>query len=833
MSRGMLIPGVVSAALAVGSAPVHATSDAVPRATESRQLLKSYGSLPLAFEENQGQADPRVRFLSRGREHTLLLTPREAVLCLRESETAARGDAHPGPIPRATPSDRKAVVRKVQMKLVGANPDPEVTGLDELPGKSHYFIGSDPGRWRTNVPHYARVNYREVYVGVDLAYHGRQERLEYDFVLSAGSDVGRIRMRFEGADEVRLDERGNLVLRLGESRLVQDPPFAYQEMGGERRPVPAKYVRHDGGEIGFEVAAYDATRPLVIDPVLEYSTYLGGADNEIATGIAVDGAGSAYVVGQTASTDFPTLNPFQTDRPFTDVFVTKLSPSGSSLVYSTYIGGNNSDVGQAITVDASGRAYVTGNTSSADFPTLNAFQATYGGVSDAFVTVLSASGSSLVYSTFLGGSSIEDGKAIAVDGAGNAYVTGHTDSTNFPTLNPAQLNQAGRDGFVTKISPAGSSLVYSTYHGGNAATEEGRGIVADGSGNAYVVGYTNSSDFPILNPFQTDQPGTDVFVTKFSPSGARLYSTFLGGSGIDFGLAIDVDGAGNAYVTGSTDSTDFPTLNPNQTDQPSTDAFVTKLSPSGSSLVYSTYLGGNLLDMGSGIAVDASGSAYVVGDTGSSNFPTLNPYQTDQPLQDVFVTKLTTTGALDYSTYIGGSDNEYGLAIAIDGSGSAYVTGYTNSTDYPTLNPFQTDRAFSDAFVSKLTGQPPPTGFYTLAPCRIADTRNAVGPFGGPALACAASPLPRTFALPGVCGIPTTARAVSYNVTVTQPTAAGNLRLFPGGNLAPLVASITYAAGATRGNNGIVLLGTGSLNVGCFQPSGTAHVILDVNGYFE
>jgi hypothetical protein len=726
------------------------------------------------------------------------------------------------------------------MKVVGGNPDPEVSGVEELPGKSHYFIGADPSRWQRDVPHYARVRYHEVYPGVDLVFYGRQGgRLEYDFVVSPGADPRRIRLRFDGAERKSLDEEGKLVLRVGEGRLEQHAPFAYQEVEGQRQQVVASYVLHRGGEVGFEVGPYDKARPIVIDPALEYSTYLGGStDADYGRGIALDSAGNAYVTGGTSSADFPTLNPYQTDLGYEDVFVTKFSPSGSGLVYSTYLGGSGYDSGYGIAVDGSGSAYVAGYTDSTDFPTLNPFQSDQGDV-DLFVTKLPPSGSSLVYSTYLGGSGNDSGLSragaiIAVDASGSAYVTGYTSSKDFPTLNPYQAYQGGADVVVTKLSPSGSSLVYSTYLGGSS-TDFGSAIAVDGSGSAYVTGGTSSPDFPTLSPYQAYQGGVDAFVTKLSLSGSSLaHSTYLGGGANDSGYAIGLDGSGSAYVTGYTDSTNFPTLNPYQTDQGGADVFVTKLSLSGSGLVYSTYLGGSAGDDVSGLAVDASGSAYVTGATLSTDFPTLNPYQTDQGGADVFVTKLSPSGSgLVYSTYLGGSGSETGYGIAVEGSGSAYVTGHTDSTDFPTRNAYQASYGgLTDAFVAKLAASTP-AAYHTLMPCRAVDTRNPPGPLGGPALACSSAPLPRTFPLNGACGIPPTARAISYNVAVTQPTAAGNLRLFPAGSLTPLVSSINYAAGATRGNNGVVLLGTGNLNVTCHQGSGTAHVIIDVNGYFE
>jgi hypothetical protein len=351
------------------------------------------------------------------------------------------------------------------------------------------------------------------------------------------------------------------------------------------------------------------------------------------------------------------------------------------LSYSTYLGGNGGEYGQGIAVDGSGSAYVTGFTESIDFPTQNPFQMNPHDFGAAFVTKLSPSGDSLVYSTYLGGNQFEVGNSIAVDGSGSAYVTGFTYSTDFPTQNPYQTDQPDPDTFVTKLSPSGDSLVYSTYLGGNEF-EVGNSIAVDVSGSAYVTGETFSTDFPTQNSYQTDRPFIDAFVTRLSPSGNSLvYSTYLGGNGGESGEGIAVDGSGSAYVTGRTDSTDFPTQNPYQMNQFERDAFVTKLSPSGSSLVYSTYVGGNSFEDGWDIAVDSSGSAYVTGFTLSTDFPTQNPYQTDQPDEDAFVTKLSPSGnSLVYSTYLGGNSNDEGFGIAVDGSGNAYVTGLTGST---------------------------------------------------------------------------------------------------------------------------------------------------------
>jgi len=593
----------------------------------------------------------------------------------------------------------------IKANFVGSNPKPHMVGEDMLEYKCNYFLGNDPAKWRTDVPNYSAIVYEEVYPGIDLKYYGNGKQMEYDFIVSPGANPSQITVRYEGAKSLSVDAAGRLVVETDWGEVVEQRPVVYQMSGGDRVSVAGQYVLKGEKAFGFELPdGYDADLPLVIDPTLVYSTYLGGSYSDHGRGIAVDASGAAYVTGETWSTDFPTENPYQTDQDYVDVFVTKLSSSGSSLVYSTYLGGNNLDGGCGIAVDAAGAAYVTGYTSSSDFPTENPYQTDQGG-GDVFVTKLSSSGSSLVYSTYLGGSGFELGWGIAVDTAGAVYVTGFTRSSDFPTENPYQTDQGGDDAFVTKLSSSGSSLVYSTYLGGSG-DELGNGIAVDASGAAYVTGRTDSPNFPTLNPYQTYQGDRDVFVTKLSSSGASLvYSSYLGGNSYDCGYGIAVDASGAGYVTGFTRSADFPTENPYQTYQGGGDVFVTKLSSSGSSLVYSTYLGGNDIDGGYDIALDASGAAYVTGHTYSTNFPTENPYQTDQDSVDVFVTKLSSSGSsLVYSTYLGGSGNyDMGRSIALDSSGVAYVMGYTGSTDFPTT-PGAYDTSYNgirSAFVTK------------------------------------------------------------------------------------------------------------------------------------
>ncbi|OFV91359.1 MAG: hypothetical protein A3H28_11940 [Acidobacteria bacterium RIFCSPLOWO2_02_FULL_61_28] len=762
-------------------------------------VLETYGRLPLSFEANHGQTDGSVKFLSRGNGYTLFLTANEAVLTLRrsqESEVRSQnqspdregGGIHPsrtnpssarlpraesrgqrvgypqvtqippiviprsvsdeGPV-RSSPSvpsaksadlyrlavDETAVLR---MKLVGANPNPAVTGLAELSGKSNYFIGNDPSKWRTNVPTYAKVKYEDVYPGIDLVYYGApapagrgQRQLEYDFVVAPGADPRAITLDFAGAQRMEIDPQGELALQTSAGEVRLHKPVVYQEVGGIRQMVDGHYVRRGKEVVGFAVASYDPRHPLIIDPVLVYSTYLGGSGNDRGFGIAVDTSGNAYVTGDTQSATFPgtSASSFQAaiDGGL-DAFITKLNAAGSSLVYSTYLGGSGSTSGNGIAVDSLGNAYVTGWTESGNFPGTSSspIQSAFAGVQDAFVTKLNAAGSALVYSTYLGGSSGENyhpQAGIAVDPSGNAYVTGTTFSRDFPLVNAFQPAYGGSwDAFVAKLNPAGSALVYSTYLGGSG-TDKGFGIAVDSSGNAYVTGGTGSTNFPTANALQAAFAGgapdafsgADAFVTKLNAAGSALvYSTYLGGSSVDQGNGIAVDSTGNAYVTGDTLSGNFPTANAFQsTLRGHYNAFVTKLNAAGTALVYSTYLGGGA-EGGHGIAVDSAGNAYVTGTTfGSTDFPTANAFQAALGgADDAFAAKLDTnaTGvaSLVYSTYLGGNSFEERSSIAVDSSGNAYVTGYTTSANFPTANAFQAAFGGStDAFVSKIFCQPP------------------------------------------------------------------------------------------------------------------------------
>jgi hypothetical protein len=657
-----------------------------PDAATKIRISDAYGKLPLSFEVNRGQTDSQVKYLARGPGYTLFLTATEAVLAFRAEGSGLRTDQSVlRTEQRAIRKDRTAAkmeerradnVRRavVRMKVVGANAQAKLEGLDELSGKSSYFLGNDPKKWRTNIPHFSKVRYRETYPGIDLVYYGNPRQLEYDFVISPGADPETITLAFEGVDRLEIDNAGNLILRVAGGHLIQRAPVINQDIHGARQTATGRYVIRDKNRVGFHVASYDAARPLVIDPVLVYSTFLGGSAGDVGKSIAMDGSGNAYVTGSTASVNFPVFpNPgaFQTalaGAGFSDAFVTKLNTTGTALVYSTYLGGGNADVGNGIAVDGAGNAYVTGSSASNDFPTTaGAFQTAIGNPgstnTDAFVTKLNPAGgggADLVYSTYLGGSNADIGNSIALDATPNVYVTGSTVSGtgDFPTTAGAfDTTFAGGgvpDAFVTKLNPAGgggADLVYSTFLGGSAS-DVGNGIAVDAVPNVYVTGSTGSFDFPTsVGAVDTTLGGgagiTDAFVTKLNPAGGGgadlVYSTFLGGSASDDGNGIALDGVGNAYVTGSTASADFPTAgSPFQAALSiAPDAFVTKLNATGSVLVFSTYLGGRAADIGRGIAVDGSANAYVTGETASANFPTASFQAALGGGIDAFVTKIT------------------------------------------------------------------------------------------------------------------------------------------------------------------------------------------------
>lgn len=664
-----------------------------PRASAPRGPATA--GLPISFEENRGQTDERVRYLARIGADIAYFRDDSVIFWLKAPQT--KGAARP-PLGvdglRDHLTDEPAQGHLVVMQLEGANPEPEIVAADMGPGYSNYIRGSDPTGWTTHVPTYYRITYRSLYEGIDLTfYEGPSGGLEYDFRVAPGADPSKIALRFRGHEAIELGGSGELVVRAETRELTQSRPFIYQETPHGREEVAGGFVV-SGARVGFELGDYDSSQALVIDPELIYSTYLGGIWTDDGFDIAVDMTGSAYVVGHTASPDFPLKDAFDSTTTATwTAFVTKMNPDGSGLIWSTYLGGTLGGRAMAVSVTSQGEAVVSGGTSAADFPTTpGAFRATpkYPD-SDGFLTKFSADGASLVYSTYLGG---VFGYGVDVDQEGSAYTVGSANITDYAT--PGAFQEAcadcpsGGDAAIAKFDPAGTR-VYASYLGGNRG-DDAMAVAVDAQGCAYVTGAVFSYDFPTLNAFQPavgGAPWVDSFITKFSPDGASLvYSSYLGGQGQERGYGVAVDAAGYAYVSGYTDSVDFPTVNAFQPARngPVSDAFLTKVAPDGSALVYSTYLGGTNQEFQTGyVAVDGAGNAHVAGGTRSSDFPLVDPFQSvTAGYSRGFVAKFDASGGAIYSSYLGASSGTGVYAVDVDGPGNAYVTGATTALDFPT-----------------------------------------------------------------------------------------------------------------------------------------------------
>jgi hypothetical protein len=729
------------AALAVGLAVVQSPA----------QTGLNISGLPLQFEANQGQAEATASFIAHGQSSEFLISATSAQFVLRKAsgETVA-----------------------ARMQIVGANPSASISGHSELPGKINYLLGNNPALWRVGVPTFAQVRVENVYPGVNVVYYGNGRQLEYDFDLAAGIAPQTITLRFDGAEKISVNPQGELVVSLNGGDIIQHPPVVYQNVGATRREISGRYKLLDAHTATFALGSYDHSLPLVIDPILGYSTYFGGNKGDTAYAIAVDTNGCAYIAGGTLSTTFTNgayQASFQGGTVAGDAFVAKFDKTGSNLVYFTYLGGNSEDTALGITVDNSGNAYITGMTCSPNFPTNHPL---YGQITskyvsskngsfyapDAFVSELNTNGTNLVYSTYLGGSYYNIGNAIYVDAEHNAYVVGWTTSTNFPVTTNALQNKLqctnsvdiNCNAFITEISTNGTNLLYSSYLGGNNY-DDATSITVDTSNFIYVAGFTASTTFPktnILYPnalsgFKylngaTNANATaayDAFVCKFAPNFTNwVYSTYLGGTNNDEATGIAADSNGNAYVVGWTVSTNFPGIFTNypgscagfvknymtndlvNASTATTNAFLTEISSDGSNILHTAVFGGLQMDVGNGVALDATGNIFVVGTASSTNFP-VTPASllgslrtTNSGYSDVFVTAFKADwSALLYSTYLGGYANDFGNAIAVDNAGNAYITGYTFSTNYPSFNAFQpalngtsAGNNTSDAFLTKI-----------------------------------------------------------------------------------------------------------------------------------
>jgi len=725
---------VIAIAIAAGAskfsnlrASAHPGAATAPTAAVSAEqrgrIQASMNALPLGFEVNQGQTDPQVKYTARGNGYAVFLTENKTVFALTSAGASSAISSH-GRGLRAEPKSKEtAKSAAIEMRLVGGNSNPQISAGAELPGTINYYVGSDSKNWRTGVKQYSSVAYRGVYPGVNMVFHGEQRQLEFDFVVAPGADAKAIGMGFEGADKLATDASGNLVLTSSAGNVVLHKPVAYQEKDGNRENVEVAFDVKDHQQVGLQLGSYDSSRELVIDPSLSYATYLGGSGEDEVFGIALDGSSDIFVAGQMASINFPAHSGTVSNIGNFDAFVTRVKAGGGSIDFTTVMGGSQADSALGIAVNGTALVVVgnTNSTSSAPaFPNTIKFGPTGG--QDAFAASLNITSGTAAYIAIIGGTGTESGNGIAVDSSGNAYVGGQTNSTDFKTVSPLQGANGGQnDGFVAKINPTGSALLFSTYLGGSG-NDLVTGLALDSSSNVYVTGITDSTNLATAGAFQaTPKGGGDSFVSEIKSDGSAItYLTYFGGSGQDAALAIAVDGVGDACITGNTTSSDLPTANAAQSSNAgSNDVFVTKLNPTGTGLVFSTYYGGPLDEFGTGIAVDSFADVYVTGRTTSSNYPATQG--TLNGTSDAFITEFSNTGFVVYSGFLGGSGVENSIAgdntngpvgsVTVDSSSNAYLGGATSSTQqFPVTSPLACCAAYAgglaDGFIAKMGAAP-------------------------------------------------------------------------------------------------------------------------------
>lgn len=679
------------------------------------KLTKQNNKLLLNFEKNIGQVDNNIDFIIHSNASIMFLSATKLNFIFDQANS------------NNNLNDKKNNTKldsQLTMELVNANSNAKTIALEKSVTTTNYLINN---KSQINIENFTKIKYESIYKGIDIIYYGNEKQLEYDFIVAPNANPNLIKLAFSEATNLIINQQGDLIINVNGQIIYQKKPDIYQYINGNKKSIKGNYKLSESNQISFQIGDYDSTKALVIDPVIGYSTFLGGTDNDFSNAIAVDTEGNTYLVGHTASTNFPVSNfQQQNNKGKNDLFITKIAPDGNRVIYSTYIGGLDNDFGNSIAVDTAGNVYVSGYTFSSDFPVFNAVQPKNGNTiantgGDAFILKLNSQGNALVYSTYLGGMGDDLASSIAIDSQNNAYVTGFTNSANFPVANAVQSrSNGGFDAFVAKLNPMGSNLVYSTYFGGSD-NDFGNAIAIDKDRNAYFVGVTDSRNFPAINPLQSTNSGdSDGFITKISATGNIVnFSTYFGGSSFDNITSIAVDNTNNIYLTGVTNSRDFTVVNAMQsTKSTSLDAFVSKLTSTGSNLVYSTYLGGNGDDQANSLSLDADNNVYLTGITTSTNFPLKDATQkVIGGDQDAFMTKLNALGiALDFSTYLGGIGSESGLSIVIDSKANVFMTGITNSMDFPMTKALQNScgcdfmKKISDGFVVSFVEEvlPPP-----------------------------------------------------------------------------------------------------------------------------
>jgi hypothetical protein len=665
------------------------------------------------FTPNLGQWDESVLFrASIGNASYYFKRNGLAMLLLDKDYKLDVGDSKLNLTKIIETSESKNKSALVSVEFLGANPNAELSGEDPLPFYHNYFLGNDHSRWRAHVPNFSSIIYMNVYPGIDIRYYGALGTLKYDIIVKPEKDASNIAMRYAGAKKLSLTENGELMIETSLGALAERVPSTYLLKSTNKEEITGNYTLIDSVTVGFKVQdKYNSVYPLIIDPELIFSTFLGGSNDEIAHAVGIDSAGYCIVSGTTTSSDFPRINPYDsTYDGYGDIFISKFSPTGDSLVFSTYLGssgGNESPF--SLSIDIDNCIYVGGFTNSSNFPLANPFDDHYNQGQDAVVFKLSTQGDSLIYSTYLGGGGGDDARDIAVDNVGCAYVVGTTSSIDFPMVNAFDSEYGSTyDAYLAKFSTDGGSLIYSTFLGGTGPQDGGYAVAVDSGHCPYVVGITQCSDFPTRNAFDNHYNGGqgDGFLSKFAASGDSLiYSTYLGGSDEDYASEIAVDNSGQASIIGDTYSSNFPTVNPFIGNlRGDADIFVTQFSTTGDSLVFSTYFGGSSYDNGWGIGLDSIGNIYIISTTYSTDFPTCHAFDsTGSGNEDAAFAILSPDGgALLYGTYMEGADPDYAFGLAVEPTGQACLTGWTRSTDFTTVNAYQPERnGWADVFLAK------------------------------------------------------------------------------------------------------------------------------------
>ena len=689
---------------------------------ENLSMQPDHGKIPLYFIPNEGQVNEKALFYAKTSKYTLWLTKEGLVFdSTIEQDKQDRRDkarhysesrSHGVTDSRASELTNSPMYEKdvSQLYFLNANKKLEVVPVEVTEHRVNYFIGNDETKWKADIKTSKAVLYKGLYKHIDLRIYGDEGQIEYDWIVKPGGEVSDIQFFYQNVEGTGIEKNGNLVVKTAFGEMQHVIPQCYQIIEGKKIVVEASFEEISKNTFGFKVGKYNKRFGLIIDPkVLVYSTYLGGNRDEFVSDVVIDSEGSAYIFGDTLSDNFPTKKAiYSSNSGDRDVYVVKFAPGGDSLVYSTYLGGSIYDFSGEMAIDSEGAVYVTGTTYSKDFPIKKAYTKNLRWPSDAFVTKIEPGGNALAYSTYLGGSGYDDGWGIAVDSKKSTYVTGYTHSNDFPTKNPIYNSISGySDVFVTKISLKGKPLIYSTYLGGSHH-DMGWSIAVDSKGAAYVVGHTKSTNFPTKKPIQDRNRGYyDVFLFKINPDGDALsYSTYLGGSKYDYGYKIVLDQNGAAYITGRTKSNNFPVKNAFQKNYKGMwEAYVAKISPKGNTLSYSSYLGGELDDIGYGITVNSKGQAFVVGSTRSSDFPTKKALHSNHfGLYDCFISKIYKNGKrILFSTFFGGSHYDHGMGIALGSDNSIYFAGSTRSDDFPVKNARQSKKRNGlDVFVAKI-----------------------------------------------------------------------------------------------------------------------------------